>query len=189
MYRARTRLDSHHRIGGGQAIIVVGMKIECESGIAATHIADAFEYFLGTHYTQRIRQHHVHHLGFCECFGNSVDIITAVPITVRPIFQIDIDQKLLRLGIVDCPLDISDVFIKRLPELLPAVFFASLGKQVEHAATSTDQPIHASLVICKSKHFNPLEAVIVSCPFVNLSHRLFFTMGHTCRRDLYPIYL
>ena len=61
VHAADTGAESHVGVGYGQAVIVVGMEIEMEFGVALGHVAAVVEGSFGVEDAERVRQHEAAH--------------------------------------------------------------------------------------------------------------------------------
>ena len=177
-------LHGSHRIRRGQAVVVVRMEIKIIGGKPFAHIADGLGHLSGTHDAQRIGQHDVADIELCQRFDHLVHVISAVAVTVRPVFEVNVEQKIVFERIVDRALDICKMLIKRLAQLLDAVLLAALGEKIEHLAAGADQPVHAARVIRKAQHFNALQVTMFCSPVMDARNGFFFAMRNACGGDL-----
>ena len=148
--RGCTGFDRSHGIGGGEPIIVMRMKVEVLAFKSAAHIPDGRRHFCWAHYAERVGQHNVAKIHCRKRFNHAVHIIAAVPVTVGPILEIDVDQKTLFQRIVDRLLNVFKVRIESLSELFRAMLLAAFGQKVKHPASRTDQPVNAAMMIGKA---------------------------------------
>ena len=177
--RGCTRFDRSHGIGGGESIIVMRMKIKILTFKSAAHIPDGRRHFCRAHYAEGVRQHNMTKIHCRERLNHAVHIIAAVPITVGPVLEIDIDQKTLFQRIVDRLLNVFKVRIESLSELLCAMLLAAFGQQVKHPASRTDQPVNAAMMIGKAQDLDAIQRIVSSGPVMNSGDRLFFAVRNT----------
>ena len=85
VHRRRPGPGRGQDVGGGQAIVVVGVEIEAQPRKALDHVAHGGGDRLRGHDAQGIGQHDVAQARVRQPLHQTVDIVAAIPIAVRPI--------------------------------------------------------------------------------------------------------
>ena len=79
------------RVAHGEVVVVVGMEVEVQIGIALHHLAEILYHLQRVHDTQRVGQHKAFHIGGAQCIHHLIDIFGRVLHAVAPVLEIDID--------------------------------------------------------------------------------------------------
>jgi hypothetical protein len=125
--------------------------------------------------------------GLGQACDQGIDIVWAIAIAVRPVFQIEVDAQALRVRPIEgCP-DVGDMRLGRLAKLTTTVSLAALGQQVQHLASGAPDPIHACPAIGEPQHLDPLNQAAFPGPVDDLGHGAGLARGHARRGDLDPI--
>ena len=182
-----TGLDGSQRIGHGQIIIVVGVEVELQIGITLHHRPTGLVALPRLIDTQRIGQHEAPYGELLQRIDHLIDIVSGVPHAVRPILQIDVDGDSALLRVEHIASNIVDMLLGGLAELVFAVFFGSLGEQVDDSAAALGNPVERRSAVHKTEHFDPIETPFAFGPLHDFLHGGPFAFAHAGRGDLDPV--
>ena len=164
------------------------MEIEVHIRIMLLHLPHIFNYLQRIQDTQSVRQHITFDTGMLQSLHELKYIFGRVLHSVAPILQIDIDSNILFIGIAHHIDDILNMFFGTFLQLLRTVFQRTFAKQVDDAATGMLYPVHRSMAVYKSQHFHFMKQIAAGCPVADHLHGFKFTVRHTRRSNLYPVY-
>ena len=108
-------------IGDGQIVVVVGVEVEAQAGIAPYQIAAEPFGGVGIEHAQRVGAHETLHGGVGQCVEHGVDVLRRMLHAVGPVFQIDVYPHAPRNGLVDRSADVAEMLFGRAAELFAAV--------------------------------------------------------------------
>ena len=115
-------------VGRGQVVVVVGMKVEPQVGVAATHGPAIFQGLERVENAQRVGQHEPLYGFVLQLVDQLVDILRRVLYAVRPVLEVEVDFQsgFPRLS-YGC-LDVDDMLLYRLFELEGAVLLRAFAE-------------------------------------------------------------
>ena len=95
MHRRRARLGGGQYVGGGQAIVVMGVEVEFEPGEAPDHVPHGERDPLRGHHPQGIRQHEMGDTAARQVLHQAIDIARVILVAIGPVLEIQIDLESL----------------------------------------------------------------------------------------------
>ena len=167
----------------------MGMEIEMSIRIALLHLAHKLNDLQGIEYAQRVGQHEAAD----TCIGKGVhqlkDVFGRVFHSVAPVFEVNIDLHVEPLGVVHHRADVGDVFLRRLLQLVGAVFKRALAQQVDDTAPCGVYPVDRRMPIHEAEHLDTLQQATSSSPVANHAYGIGLAVGHAGGGNLDAIHL
>ena len=117
------------------------------------------------------------------------NILWAVNIAIRPVFEVQIDFQSLIGSIFDGPAYPFEMLRQALSQLFPAVLFTAFGKQIHHFPTCRRNPVDTARVIDKSEDFDLSQVPLFIRPYINVPHCFTLAIGYSGGRDFDAVYL
>ena len=128
-------------IARGQVVVVMGMEVKLQVGVAACHLTHEGGSQLWIENAQCVGQHETLHATILQCIDKAKHIVGTVLHAIRPILHIEIHADTQLIGIGNVLLDVSHMLFKRLLQLKAAMPFATLAEQVDILASAVVYPI------------------------------------------------
>ncbi len=165
-------------IGRGQVVVVVGVEVKPQFGIAAAHGPAEFKCLERVENAQRVGQHEAFDGLAPQGIDQLVDIVRGVLYAVRPVFEVEIHFQSGLPGLLNRPFDVGDVLLYCLFQLEGAVLLRALAEQVHHPGTAGAYPFDGGSVVEKSQYLYFVDVSSLPGPFAQLRGHVVFA-----RRD------
>ena len=181
--------NGHVGVRYGQTVVVVGVEIEMEFGVALGHATAKFEGRFGVKDAERVGQHEAADGQVTERVDEGEDVVRRIVYAVGPILEVEIDGDAGFIGLPNLFGDVGGVLFGSPAELLCEVAQGTLAEQVHRTATGVANPGERPSAIDKSEHFEAVEASGFVGPLSNAPDGLQFAVRDTRGGDLEAVYI
>ena len=181
--------DSGHSIGHGKAVIVVGVEIEIQFGIAPEHLPAHLRSAPGIKYAERIGQHEMPYVQTLESVHQFIYVFRGFCDAVRPVLEINVAGKTLGLGVGDNIGYIGDMLLRSLAQLLGQMLERSFGQDIDDLASASTDPVDRCASVHESEHFDAVEVSLGRSPLADAGNGFGLSLRYPGGRDLDAVHL
>ena len=178
------RPDGLAGIGSGKVVVVVGMEIEADAGVALHHHAAELRRPAGFEDAERVREHHPLDGRVLQGIDEEEHVGGVAAHPVRPVFQIDVDPEPPAGRRPDVPEDVVQVLLRAFPELAGEVAGRAFREKVHHPAACGGDPVDGGAAVHEAEGLDGLQPPAVRRPGAHAGKGLLLAAGNPCRAGL-----